>query len=231
MPRIARVVLPGYPHHVIQRGHNSAPVFVHEKDFNFYLELLKKWKTYYCCKVYAYCLMTNHVHLVVEPGEEDSSLGQMMKRVAARYTRYINRVEQRSGTVWNGRYKSSPIETERYFMACCRYVELNPMRAGIVPSLDQYPWSSFRHHSNSIADDWLDEHPLYTVLGATPEERCMRYREWIETTIPQGEMKLIRDASHQGKLTGGRRFRRMIEKRIGRRLVLRGPGRPFCSDK
>ena len=226
MPRTARVVLPGYPHHVIQRGHNRAPVFVRDADYAFYLETLKEWKGRLKCRVYAYCLMTNHVHLVIEPGENASSLALLMKRIAARYTRYINRVEQRSGTVWNGRYKSSPIETDRYFLACCRYVDLNPVRAGIVASPELYPWSSYPSRVGSSNGTWLDEHSLFKEFGNTELERRARYRNWVHASIPDDEWELIRTAAHRGQLTGGTRFLRQVEECIGHRVELRGRGRP-----
>ena len=226
MARTARVVLPGYPHHVIQRGHNRAPVFVRAVDYTFYLGLLREFKNRLGCRIYAYCLMTNHVHLVIEPGANASSLATLMKRIAGRYTRYINRVEQRSGTVWNGRYKSSPIETDRYFLACCRYIDLNPVRAGIVASPGQYRWSSFRSRSEGDKDTWLDDHSLFRELGATDRERKAGYRAWVHASIPDGEWKSIRMAAQRGHLTGGTRFRKEIEERLGRRIRSREPGRP-----
>lgn len=226
MPRIARVVLPGYPHHVIQRGHNRAPVFVREKDSTFYVSTLQELKDRLRCKVYAYCLMTNHVHLVIDPGEEVANLARLMKRLAARYTRYINYVEQRSGTAWNGRYKSSPIETDAYLMACCRYVELNPVRAGMVGSPGQYRWSSYAHRLNSSTDPWLDEHSLFTTLGATSAERADRYRAWVSASIPDGELDLIRAAAQRGQITGRGRFIEEAEQRVGRPVPSRGRGRP-----
>jgi len=120
MPRIARVVLPNYPHHVVQRGHNRNLVFAEEADYRCYLENLEAFKAVYDVKVYGFCLMTNHVHLILQPGEAVADLGQLMKRLAGRQTRFVNRQESRSGTLWEGRYKSSPIETDVYLLACCR---------------------------------------------------------------------------------------------------------------
>ena len=109
MPRIGRVVVPNYPHHIVQRGHNRQVVFAGGDDFRYYLDTLKTWKMEYGVKVYGYCLMTNHVHLVLEPPEEVAALGRLMKRLAGRQTRYVNRLEGRRGTLWESRYKSSPI--------------------------------------------------------------------------------------------------------------------------
>lgn len=231
MPRQPRVVLPGYPHHVIQRGHNQAPVFLERADHRFYLQLLADWKARLGCKVYAYCLMTNHVHLVIDPGETAKKLALLMKRVAGRYTRHVNNVEQRSGTAWNGRFSSSPIDTDRYLMACCRYVELNPVRAGMVSVPQDYPWSSYRHKVGQSLCQWLDEDPCYTELGSTPSERVARYHAWVLDSIPDGEWQFIRAAARRGQLTGDKRFREAVSRRLGRRIASRGPGRPKRRDE
>jgi len=129
MPRFGRVVLPGYPHHIIQRGHNRQVVFAEEADCRRYLDTLAEFKEVHGIKVYAWCLMTNHVHLLLEPGEEFAALGRFMKRLAGRQTYYHNRLEGRAGTLWESRYKSSPVDSNHYLLACIRYIELNPMRA------------------------------------------------------------------------------------------------------
>jgi len=226
MPRQARIVVPDYPHHIIQRGHNRTPVFVEPKDYRYYLDTLAEWKNELKCKVYGFCLMTNHVHLIVDPGESAGNLALLMKRVAGRYTRSVNRVENRSGTVWNGRYKSSPIDTDRFLMACNRYIELNPVRAGIVPAPQDYDWSSYNHKTGRSLLTWLDEDPCYASLGAERRERESSYRSWVNSGVSEEEMDLIRNAVQRGQLCGGRRFRDEIEHRIGRRVGSRGPGRP-----
>ena len=129
MPRMARVVLPHMPHHVVQRGHNRQVVFAGDEDYERYLDDLRELSSALDIRVYSYCLMTNHVHLLLGPGEEVAAMGRLMKALAARATRHRNRVEGRSGTLWEGRYKSSPAQTERYLLARTRYIELNP-RAG-----------------------------------------------------------------------------------------------------
>ena len=226
MPRTGRIVLPDLPHHVIHRGHNRSPVFVEECDYRLYLDTLAEWKERLGCGVFAFCLMTNHVHLVVAPGPVAESLSRLMKRLAGRYTRYVNRAEGRSGTVWNGRFQSSPIETDRYLMACCRYVELNPVRAAMVASPEDYPWSSYRSKIGASAVNWLDEDPCYLALGATRARRQARSREWVEGSVPDGEWDLLRSAVRRGQLSGSERFRDIVEQRTGRRIELRGPGRP-----
>ena len=226
MPRSSRIVLPGYPHHVIQKGHNQMPVFAEETDYRFYISALAEWKSRLGCRVYGFCLMTNHVHLIIDPGEEGANLGRLIQRVACRYTRRVNRLEGRSGTVWNGRFKSSPIDTDPYLMACCRYVDLNPVRARIVADPGEYPWSSCGHRIGRARWPWLDDHPFHLSLGATTAERWTRYHDWLKASIPEGEWELIKTAARRGQLTGDIRFQQIVERRTGRRIILRGQGRP-----
>lgn len=226
MPRTPRVVLPGYPHHVIQRGHNKLPVFVADDDYLFYLNTLAEWKSRLRCKVYSFCLMTNHVHLIINPGEDGANLSRLMKRLGGRYTRRVNQLEGRTGTAWNGRFDSSPIDTDVYLMACCRYVDLNPVRARIVADPAEYRWSSCGHRVGRASWPWLDDHAFHLALGATRVERQTRYREWLQASIPEGERDLIRTAVRRGQLIGGRSFQEVVEQRIGRRVARRKPGRP-----
>jgi putative transposase len=148
MPRIGRVVLPNYPHPVVQRGHNRQVVFADALDFEYCLSNLREIKEALGLRVYAYCLMTNHVHLLLSPGDTPESLGQLMKALAACMTRYLNKLEGRSGTFWESRYKSSVAQTDTYLLACSRYIELNPVRAGIVSRAENYRWSSYRLRAN-----------------------------------------------------------------------------------
>ena len=184
MPRRGRVVLAGYPHHVIQRGHNRGVVFISDEDYLYYLANLKEWKEKLGCKVYAYCLMGNHVHLVIDPCEQASGLSLLMKRVAGKQTRYVNALEKRCGTLWEGRYKSSPIEDDTHLLACCRYIELNPVRAGIVEKSEDYRWSSYRHKAGFSDGGIVDLHPGYLSMGEAVLERQKNYRRWICGTVP-----------------------------------------------
>lgn len=226
MPRAGRIVLPETPHHVIQRGHNRQVVFATAEDYKYYLENLWEWKTKLGCRVYAYCLMTNHVHLVVDPGPQTAGLALLMKRVAGRQTRYANRLETRTGTLWTGRYKSSPIQTDEYLLACCRYVELNPVRAGVVGDPSEYPWSSYRSKINQRAGPTVDLDPCYVGLGGTPTERAERYASWVKGAIPIGEWERIRQAVQRGHLTGSLKFVEDVAAKIGIRVECRKPGRP-----
>ena len=231
MPRHARLILSNCPHHVIQRGHNRQVVFAGDDDYLYYLDTLQKWKVKLGCKVYAYCLMTNHVHLVIDPGHQGENLSLLMKRIAGRQTRYVNKMEKRSGSLWEGRFKSSPINANEYLLACCRYVELNPVRAGMVEEPWQYRWSSCPAKTMNKVLPWLDLDPFYMSLGNTPEKRAEGYKTWLRETIPGNEWKLIREATQRGQLTADRKFEREISEKIGRRLESRGPGRPKKNRK
>lgn len=225
MPRTSRVVLPNYPHHIIQRGHNRQAVFATDDDYLYYLDNLKEWKKELGCKVYAYCLMTNHVHLIIDPGDNPENLALLMKRVSGRQTRYVNKIEGRRGTLWEGRYKSSPVDRDEYLLACCRYVELNPVRAGIVDDPEEYKWSSYKNKIG-LSSTWLDFDPVYLHLGRTTKEREEKYKEWVMTSSSEEEWNFIRQALQRGQLTGNNRFVEEVAEKIGRRVEFRKQGRP-----
>jgi len=231
MPRTSRIVIADYPHHIIQRGHNRQSVFASDDDYLYYLENLQVWKEAYGCKVYAYCLMTNHVHLIIDPGHHVKNIAYLMKRVAGRQTRYVNKLEKRTGSLWEGRFKSSPISTDEYLLACCRYIELNPVRAGIISDPAKYRWSSYGVKIGIRKEGWLDEDPYYLGLAGSEKKRAERYKTWVRDTIPAGEWELIRQSLQRGQLTGSSRFVDEIEKKIERRVEFRGRGRPKKTKK
>lgn len=228
MPRKARVVLPHTPHHIVQRGHNRQVVFADPGDFSFYLSAVGEFRDYYELKLHAYCLMTNHVHLLVEPPDA-RALASFMKRVAGRMTRYRNHLEGRSGTLWESRYKSSPVQRDSYLLACCRYIELNPVRAGMVQHPEDYPWSSFRQRMGEpSALATLDLDPCYLALGEDDSQRRERYRRFLSPTNDANgdSLELIREAVQRGQLTGNERFTDEVVDIVGRRIPRRGRGRP-----
>jgi len=225
MPRTARIEVPYYPHHVVQRGHDRNAVFVDQEDFSYYLDTLKECKREFDVKVYAYCLMTNHVHLLLAPSK-NGALGKLMKRLAGRQTRYRNRLEGRSGTLWEGRYKSSPVDDDGYLLACCRYIELNPVRARMVSAPLDYPWSSYRERIGHTDNGCLDDMHPYFELGVSDQERRRIYEDFIMNSVPDGEWEFIREAVRRNQLTGNDRFVEQVNKAIGRRVERRGPGRP-----
>jgi putative transposase len=229
MTRTARIVIANYPHHILQRGHNRQTVFASDADYRHYLGSLSDWKERLGCRIYAFCLMTDHVHLIVDPGDYPDNLGRLMKRVAGRQTRFSNRLERKSGTLWEGRFRSSPIDINNYLLACCRYVEMNPVFAGICSKPEEYPWSSCGSKISFPRYGWLDEDPLYIGLGATIEERRSNYLELLRQSIPEQEKETILASVHRGQLTGGNNFIEEIENRLQLRVESRGRGRPRKS--
>jgi putative transposase len=226
MPRQARIVVANTPQHIMQRGHNRQVVFAADDDFSYYLENLIDFKQKFDCKVYAYCLMTNHVHLVVDPGNNPESLALLMKRVAGRQTRHINKLEKRSGSLWEGRFKSSVVSTQEYLGSCCRYIELNPLRAGLVQAPEDYKWSSCAFKVNGTRDKLVDLDSQYLALGSNGPERQIAYKDYLVGTIPEDEMALIREALQRCQLTGSNRFRQEVSAKLGVRISNKRPGRP-----
>ncbi|MDH4610374.1 transposase [Pseudomonas sp. BN102] len=227
MPRVGRVLLPNYPHHIVQRGHNRQVVFAEEADFERYLADLRELKDAFGVKVYAYCLMTNHVHLLLAPDDSLAGLSQLMKTLAARATRYRNRLEGRSGTLWESRFKSSIVQSDAYLLACSRYIELNPVRACMVAEVGDYPWSSYALRMGAAPEQsWLDDDPCFKALGVRDEERRRRYAEFVRQAVPAEELSLIREAIQRGQLTGSNRFVDEVERIAGVRIERRKQGRP-----
>jgi putative transposase len=200
-------------------------VFAANRDYERYLATLAEFKDVFGVKVYAWCLMTNHVHLLLEPSTA-TALGMLMKRVSARQTRYRNQVERRSGTLWEGRYKSSLVQTDAYLLACCRYIETNPVRAGMVATAQHYPWSSCRARLGHAEPTILDLDPCYQGLAADESTRRARYGEFLEGSVPEGEWALIRAAVQRGQLTGDDAFCERVTATLNRKIENRGRGRP-----
>jgi putative transposase len=216
MPRQARLIAPGFPHHIVQRGHNRQPVFVRPRDFNYYLANLEEWKQTYEIEVYSYCLMTNHVHLIVQANDNTTAIPQLMKRLAGRQTRFANTTDGRSGTLWDGRYKTSPIDTDAYLLACCRYVEINPVKAGMVDSAELYEWSSYPARIGLTHCDWLDEPATFGEIAADRQQRVEVYKRFVEDSAVSKTDELIRSAINSNELTGSAKFANEIKRRIAK---------------
>jgi putative transposase len=229
MSRSARLVVPGYPHHIVHRGHNRRVIFERLADHAAYLEDLRELKTQYGVKIYAYCLMSNHVHLLLVPETADG-LAQVMKRVAGRHALRLNGRNEHTGALWQGRYYSSVVDRDAYFLTCCRYIELNPVRAGLASDPVDYPWSSCRFRRGERAPAWLDLDPLFLAMGNTPAERWACYRELLDQRVADDQRELIREAVHRGQLTGGPDFSAKLLGITGRLVERRGPGRPRKID-
>jgi putative transposase len=222
-----RIILPDYPHHIVQRGHNRQVIFAENEDFKNYLENLHELKAKYKIKIFAYCLMANHIHLLLQPGKRTENIGRFMKALSARATRYFNVLEGRSGTLWESKYKSSVVQSDEYLLACLRYIELNPVRAGIKEHPEEYLWSSYIPRMGGDRKEWLDIDPMFLSLGETETIRRENYLKFIGENVPSGESEFIRTALKRGQLTGNSRFIDAIEYIVGRRIERRGQGRPF----
>jgi putative transposase len=230
MPRRARVTLPGVPHHLIQRGNNRQPCFFSEDDYHFYLDWLKEYAKLTGCAVHAYVLMTNHVHLLITPKDE-RSLWQLMKRLGQRYVQYINRTYRRSGGLWEGRYRSCITQEEDYVLACYRYIELNPVRAGMVEHPSSYPWSSYCMNGEGQQSELLTPHRLYLDIDAHDSTRLAGYRELFRYQLDPGQIDDIRTATNGNLALGGDRFKQEVAAALGRRVTRGSPGRPLKNDK
>ncbi len=225
MPRQQRYRLPGVPQHVIQRGNNRQVTFFDESDYSRYLEDLQEATEQWDCDVHAYVLMTNHVHLLMTPNQEEG-IAKVMQSVGRKYVRYINGVYRRSGTLWEGRYKSSVIQSDRYLLTCYRYIEMNPIRAGMVENPGDYRWSSYRFNAHGQPDRLVTEHPEYMKLGVDDNERRQAYRELFRHTIDNEQLHQIRESLQQCRELGNDRFRSEIEAALAIKATPTKRGRP-----
>jgi putative transposase len=206
MPRAARVVVPGIALHVRQRGHNRARCFFGDEDYALYLGLLGHFAREHACAVHAYCLMTNHVHLLLTPRTEEGC-ALTMKRLAQCYTQHVNKAQERTGSLWQGRYRSCLVTSERYALACYRYVELNPVSAGMVGHPRDYRWSSYRANAEGRSDRLIEPHPAYPGANA--------YRGLFSVELDETLVDELRKATSGGYAAGsirrsrGRQMRKM----------------------
>jgi putative transposase len=218
MARLPRLVIPGQPLHLIQRGNNRSVCFFADADYQFYRDTLRTVSERFGCAIHAYVLMTNHVHLLLTPDDEEGP-GRMMQALGRRYVRYINACYQRTGTLWEGRYKSSLIDSDTYLLVCSRYIELNPVRAAMVPHPAQYRWSSYRHNAHGEADPLITSHALYGALGSTDVDRQQAYRALFATHLASPTLEAIRVATNDGAVLGPERFHEQIAAALQRRVT------------
>jgi len=216
MARLPRLNLPGVSQHVIQRGNNGQVSFFSDKDYVVYLDKLKLYSKKYSVAVHSYVLMTNHVHLLVTP-ETEQGVSQMMQSLGRYYVRYINQAYERTGTLWEGRYKSTLVDSDNYFLTVSRYIELNPVRAGMVAHPDEYPWSSYQYNALGKPLELITPHTLYQGLAKTDKTRRKRYTALFDKVIPDYTLEEIRDSIGRAWVLGDERFKRRIEKKTGRR--------------
>lgn len=225
MPRKPRFNLVEIPQHVVQRGNNRQPTFFAEEDYRFYLDCLGEAASKYRCALHAYVLMTNHVHLLVTPGTPEA-VSRMMQSVGRRYVQYINYSYKRSGTLWEGRYKASLVQTEAYLLTCSRYIELNPVRAGMVQHPNDYKWTSYRAHAHGAEDGLIQDHAEYLALGPTPSARQNAYRALFSAQLDPVSLTALRTSLNQELVTGSDRFKGEIEAMLSRRVRPGKRGRP-----
>jgi putative transposase len=225
MPRRARLRLGGVPLHLIQRGNNRTACFFADDDYRLYLQHLEALAPKFECAVHAYVLMTNHVHLLLTPDRLDGP-SLLMKHLGQRYVQYVNRVYSRSGTLWEGRFRSSIVQSQRYLLRCQCYIELNPVRAGMVAHPGDYPWSSYRSNVQSPSSRLITPHGEYTALASTDQERVTAYRALFASALDATQLADIRFAVNAGFALGNDRFKAEIAAVLGRRVEPGASGRP-----
>ncbi len=225
MSRRSRIIVSGIPLHIIQRGNNRQACFFAGDDYLFYLDWLKELAKLSSCSVYCFVLMTNHVHLLITPKNADSA-GNLMKRLGQRYVQYINRTYERSGTLWEGRFRSCIIQAQEYLFSCQRYIEMNPVRAGLVQHPGEYRWSSYGFNGQGERPSLIKPHILYKKLGQTNKERQQAYRDLFRYELNPGDIDKIREATNGNFACGDNRFNEEIAEILGRRVTPGKAGRP-----
>jgi putative transposase len=230
MARKPRLFVASVPYHVIQRGNNKNPIFLSDEDYLFFLVVLREAKIKHPCLIYSYCLMPNHFHLLLEPQEKEN-VSLFMKFTGAKYVHYFNRLYQRSGTLWEGRFRSSLIDKETYFVTCSSYIEMNPVRAGIVSSPELYRWSSYRIKAFGGKSPIVDFDSWYNSIGSDTEERQYKYRKFFQDTTTEETMQLIRKMTNKNGLIGSIGFKQDIEALLNKELTFAEPGRPRGQKK
>jgi REP-associated tyrosine transposase len=224
MARLPRICLPGIPQHIIQRGNNRQVCFASEEDFAAYTHWLKEYSLKYKVAIHAFVLMTNHVHLLATPETEDG-ISRLMQTLGRHYVRYFNYSYKRTGTLWEGRFKSCIVDAEHYLLICQRYIELNPVRAGMVEAPGDYTWSSYRANGLGQEIKLCSPHELYLALGKCTNSRAKAYRDLFIGHLDASMLHQIRQATNQGMVLGSERFKQEIGRLSGRRVstMKRGP--------
>ena len=230
MARLPRLTLADMPHHVIQRGNNRQVIFVDRADHERLLGLLAEAATRFGVARHAYVLMDNHFHLLATPGTT-TGLPQFMQSVGRSYVRYFNDRHGRSGTLWEGRYRSTLIQTDRYLLTCMAYIDLNPVRAGLVADARDFPWSSHGHYAGLRQDKLLTPHPLYWELGNTPFAREAAYAELVRSGVRQVDQGTLTEATLRGWAAGDAEFLASLQKTTERRVAKARAGRPPSATR
>lgn len=226
MARLPRLIVPSQPHHVIQRGNNDQLIFQDAEDYQAFVGWLRSAAKTYKVAVHAYVLLPNHLHLLVSPSDE-TGLGQMMQWIGRYYVPYFNQKYGRSGTLWQGRYKTSLIDADKYFMSCSRYIEFHPVRAGLAGDAASYPWSSYAHHAGLKPDSLITDHAQYWALGNTPFQREAAYISLTEQALTPAEIEVINKAVLKGWPLGSDKFKTELQNKVKRQVLPAKRGRPF----
>ncbi|MDF1486353.1 transposase [Ramlibacter sp. H39-3-26] len=224
MARLPRLTVPHYPHHIIERGNNRQAIFAESADYIRLLALLDENAAKFGVALHAYVLMSNHFHLLATP-QDAQGIPAMMQAVGRSYVRWFNDRQGRSGTLWEGRYRSTLIEAERHLLACMAYIDLNPVRAGMVGDPAAYPWSSHCHYAGLRQDRLLTPHPLYWQLGNTPFAREAAYADLVRAGLSADQQCALTDSAFSGWALGSPDFVADLQKRTMRRVAKGQAGR------
>ena len=229
MGRYARRAIVGTPYHILNRGNNRQAIFFNDEDYAFFLDVMSQAKQKYSCRIYSYVLMTNHFHLLAATDAKGEDLAKFMKHVSQRHGQYINRLQKRSGTLFEGRFKSSAVSTDQYMLACNRYIEMNPVRAGIVEKPEEYRYSSYRAKigMGSGVSSILDADPCYLGLGDTDKQRQQKYRDFVQrcVRVHNEEWENIRKSIQRNWAYGNSGFQLEMTRVLGRTFDLKKVGR------
>jgi len=230
MARLPRLTVPGQVHHVIQRGNNRQPIVHSDADRQFLLDLIGEQARQHRVALHAYVLMDTHFHLLLTP-DTDTGLAAMMQAIGRRYVRYFNDLHHRSGTLWEGRYRSTVVQDGPWILRCMAYLDLNPVRAALVMEPAQYPWSSHRHGVGQSVDRRLTPPAAYWALGNTPFAREAAYAHLVKEGLPAANERAIVDAALHGWALGDPAFLAQLQQRTPRRVSRGRPGRPPSLHK
>ena len=229
MSRTARIAPKEYIYHILIRGNNREDVFKDVKDYKKYIEILKRYKEKYKFRLYHYILMRNHVHLVIEPIKKGGTLAEIMKSINLSYVQYYKFRYKHIGHFWQDRYKSIIISKDEYLLACGSYVELNPVRAGIVKDPRDYKWSSYNVYAYGKANSLVDEHSIYKGLSKNDRERRKRYREFVKRMLREKEA--MKGEMDRRVIYGSKEFIDKVRKKYNIEAVMRQKGRPRKEKK
>ena len=225
MARQSRLILPNQPHHVIQRGNDRQLIFREPEDYQRFLGWLKEASRFYSVAIHAYVLMPDHLHLLATPSDANG-LALMMQKIGRLYVPWFNNKYQRYGSLFQGRFRTSLVDTDAYLLACSRYIELNPVRANLVANPVDYPWSSYAHHAGVRPDPVVSDHSLYWALGNTPFQREAAYMSMVEQGLSDEELAAISVAVLKGWPLGSDAFKAELERKTKRQVLPAKRGRP-----